>query len=146
MKNFSLRGLPALLVLAVTLVLGATSGAVAGGLITSAQIKDGNVRSVDIKDGTVGLADLSQNIRTGLLHGFEVRVASSGAIDPGGTTSVRADCPDGKVALGGSVDWGTEDADVTTSYRGSTYFVGRGRNTVGGADTLVVVVTCATME
>ena len=49
--------------IALTLVVGATSGAVAGKLITSADIKDGTVRSKDVRDGTLKNRDLSEGVR-----------------------------------------------------------------------------------
>jgi hypothetical protein len=52
--------------IALTLVVGATSGAVAGKLITSADIKDGTIRSRDVHNGTLNRRDLSESIRDDL--------------------------------------------------------------------------------
>ncbi len=44
--------------LAAALVISGTTGAVAGGLITSAKIKNGTVRSIDVKNGAVKSIDV----------------------------------------------------------------------------------------
>lgn len=47
--------------LVLTLVVGATSGAVAGSLITSKDIKDNTIKSRDIRNGTIGSKDLRED-------------------------------------------------------------------------------------
>lgn len=44
---------------AATALLAGTGGAVAGSLVTGAQIKDGTIQSRDVKDGALGARDLS---------------------------------------------------------------------------------------
>lgn len=63
MKTF-LRSTPALVVgLAVLLLVTTTGGAVAGSLITSAQIQDGTVTSADIRNKTITAKDLAKSAR-----------------------------------------------------------------------------------
>lgn len=49
--------------IALTLVVGATSGAIAGKMITSADIKDGAIRSRDIRDNGVKRVDLAAGVQ-----------------------------------------------------------------------------------
>ena len=56
----------ALALLVAVLLVGTTTGAVAGSMITGAQIKDGTVTTKDIKNGTVALGDLATATRRGL--------------------------------------------------------------------------------
>ena len=60
------RSAPAVLLAAGMLTLAFTGGAVAAGLVTSADIKDGTVASVDVKDGTVRKRDLADTTITDL--------------------------------------------------------------------------------
>ncbi|MCX6398325.1 MAG: hypothetical protein NTX33_00140 [Propionibacteriales bacterium] len=53
----------ALALLLVTLILGTTGGAVAGALITGAQIKDGTVSGADIKNNSLSGADIKDESR-----------------------------------------------------------------------------------
>ncbi len=48
------------------LLVSGGAGAVAGGLVTSAQIKNGTIRTVDVKNNTLRKADLTPKIRTAL--------------------------------------------------------------------------------
>ena len=94
---------------AAILVTGASGGAVAARLIGSAQIADDSVQSVDLKDGDVAAADLRPGLRStiaGALTGYTVRenrwTLSGDWLDPGRDfLTLRSECPDGKVALGG---------------------------------------------
>jgi hypothetical protein len=57
-KN-TLGGLPAIVIIAVALIVASMSGAVAGSLITSKQIKDNTIKSKDVHDGTLQVVDFS---------------------------------------------------------------------------------------
>ena len=48
------------------LLVSGGAGAVAGGLVTSAQIKNGTVRTVDVKNNTLRKADLTPKVRAAL--------------------------------------------------------------------------------
>lgn len=72
-------------VVAAVLAAG-TGGAVAGRLVTSAQIKDNTVASVDLKDGSATGAD----VKNGSLTGADVKNGSlTGADVAGGVGTVR---------------------------------------------------------
>lgn len=65
--------------IALTLVVGATSGAIADGLITSDDIQDDTIRSVDVKDESIGSDDLkddsirSRDIKVGTIRNSDIR-------------------------------------------------------------------------
>ena len=59
MTTFPLRSLPAAALLGGALLLASTGGAVAGSMITGAQIKDGTVSSADVKNKTLQVGDLA---------------------------------------------------------------------------------------
>lgn len=89
-------------VVALTLAVG--GGAVAGSLVTSAQIQDDTVRSVDVKDDTLRLTDLSDGARTALtgLSGYVIVVRSHPhELLPIEYGDFDVRCPAGKRPLGG---------------------------------------------
>jgi len=53
------RSAPAVLIASGALLVAATGGAVAGGLVSSTDIKDNTIKSVDVRNGTLKRADLS---------------------------------------------------------------------------------------
>jgi hypothetical protein len=69
------------LLLSVGLMVASTGGAIAGSLITSAQIKDNTVTTADVKDGTLKTADLARATRTALS-------GATGAAGPQGAQGV----------------------------------------------------------
>ncbi len=121
MKKFGRAGSTFATVIAAVVVLAvaSTSGAVAGGLITSKQIKnntikskdvkDGNLRGVDIADGSIGSADIQNGgVAKGDLassaRGFTSIVTKSqtaAGIANGNTSTVAVRCGGGSVAIGG---------------------------------------------
>ena len=172
MKKLSMGGLPAAIVLTITLVVGATSGALAAGLVTSSQIKDNTIKSVDVHDGTLQSVDFSDEAQSslqgpqgpqgpkgdqgpqgpkgdtgstgpaGTSHWTHWSV-TSGSIAVGGSTgAITASCPAGDWATGGSVDW-QAGYDFTGGQLSQTGFTGYGLNSQGAADHLVVWVHCA---
>lgn len=74
--------------LAVTLVVGATSGAVAGKLITSQDIKDDTVKSRDIKDDSVQ----SRDIRDDTVRSKDIRAdaVKAGDLAPGAVSWAKS--------------------------------------------------------
>lgn len=105
MRTSNLRGLPTLLVVAVAFVVGSTSGAVAGGMVTSKQIKNNTIRSVDVKNGTLKLADISAAARAALQ-------GQTGPAGPQGAPGVQgppgpqgAEGPQGPAGPGTFVDY-----------------------------------------
>jgi hypothetical protein len=111
MKKFGRTGslFGTLIAAMIILALAGTTGAVAGGLITSKKIKDntiksrdvrnGNLTGIDIADGSLGKSDIN-----GAAQGFTTVVtkrvtASDVAI--GGDSTRDVFCADGQVAIGG---------------------------------------------
>ncbi len=76
----------------ITLTLVAGGGALAGSLITSAQIKNNAIRSVDVRDGTLKLKDVSEAAQAALAgqdgaagpQGPEGEVGARGPVGPEG--------------------------------------------------------------
>jgi hypothetical protein len=100
--------------LVAALVASAAGGAVAGGMITGAQIKNGTITSKDVKDrtittkdvkdGTLAVKDLAATTRASLRYELEYVVAeSTQPVAPAATTTTNATCPDGTVVIGGDV-------------------------------------------
>ncbi len=102
MTRYLPRSAPATLLLAAALVTSAAGGAVAGGMITGAQIKDGTVSTRDVKDGTLKSADLSAPVKAKLGTVPFTAVQSMGQpVPPGSAMSVEVVCPSGTVVIGG---------------------------------------------
>ena len=101
----------AAVLLAGALLATSAGGAVAGALITGAQIKNGTVASIDIKNQTIKSSDISAPTLAGLqsgsrpLSGYEIVVADSPTVSSGALTTVQASCPEGKKALGAGAYW-----------------------------------------
>lgn len=63
------------------LALGTTAGAVAGSMVTSAQIQDNTIRSSDLKDGSaVGLADLKPGLSALVRKGAKAHGAAGAVV------------------------------------------------------------------
>lgn len=60
------RSAPAILIASGALLLSATGGAVAAGLVTSSQIKNNTIKSIDVRNGTLQTGDLSGAARAAL--------------------------------------------------------------------------------
>lgn len=75
----------ALALLLVTLILGTTGGAVAGAMITGAQIKDGTVGSADIRNGSLTGTDIKDEAR--------IFAATAGSTDPTALNDFTTDVP-----------------------------------------------------
>lgn len=106
--------------LAGALLAASATGAVAGSLVTSAQIKDNTVRSVDVRDGAVHKVDLSKGVNAALTkvgtNGKDGKDGVSNLITGAGYTSTWEageygetveTCPTGQYAIGGGYSmWG----------------------------------------
>ncbi|HWU23617.1 MAG TPA: hypothetical protein VN088_18915 [Nocardioides sp.] len=74
-------------IVAALIVLASTTGAIAGSLITGAQIKDGTITSADIHNGTVTSAD----IHDGTIGTVDISAAARAALrGPGASKLVVA--------------------------------------------------------
>jgi hypothetical protein len=138
------RSLPTLLVGVGLLALSTTAGAVAGTVITGAQIQDGTVKSVDVKNKTLKVKDLSPKARASL-RGNTGPTGPTGPAGPQGLQGIQGNpgplasgykvvttlsqprpdnsagvgeawCPRGLKALGGGASWlgGPLGATTTT--------------------------------
>ncbi len=111
MKKLGRTGstLVTVIVAAIVLAIATTSGAVAGGLITSKQIKNNTIKSkdvknnnltgTDIKDGSLGKADLAA-----AAQGFTsivTKVVQASGIADGAVSTRTVMCAAGQVAVGG---------------------------------------------
>ncbi|GAA4381178.1 hypothetical protein [Nocardioides caricicola] len=103
--------------IALTLVVVATSGAVAGALITSKDIKDNTIKSRDIRNGTIRTADIQSGAVTwedslsqatkDLIEGL----AQSGAAGPPGPAGAPGPAgPSGANGTGALTGWKVYDA------------------------------------
>jgi len=95
------------------LAVAAGGGAVAGSLITSANIKDGTIRSVDIRDGSIKLRDLRPSVRAQLVR-LELRptLGVPQTWEPGASGSASVLCEGGGVAVGGGYEVTGDSAGV----------------------------------
>lgn len=150
------RSTPVLVLLAAALLLGASGGAVAGAMITGAQIKDNTVTTADIKNGNLAAKDLSKAARASLkgqtgkqpgIAALEFVENESPVVGAGESGFATALCPVGKRPISVTADWlgsnlptGTRLASV-----GRQGF-GYGFNTTASDDTLRVQVLCAAVS
>lgn len=131
---------------ATTAVLFASGGAVAGSLITSADIKDNTVKSIDLKDGkAVGEADLKPQLAAKV--NATSQPGTQGPAGPQGPQGPRgpqgqdgADGADGASAgisaAGSSYDttWAAgEFSETVETCAAGEYVTGGGYSTFGGA-------------
>ena len=150
----SLRSLPAVAVLGGVVLLAASGGAVAGTMITGAQIKNGTVASPDLKDGgvtsldlkdkTVKPADLAPATVQSLqrVGGYQ-RVNAQVQVAPADNGQVAAQCPSGTQVLGVAAHWVTSFAAAQTLINpANTVGISFATNNLATPDTLVVDVTC----
>lgn len=84
MKLSALRNTPALLIATGALLLSATGGAVAAGMITGDDIKNGTVTTKDIKNETLTLGDISAGAEAALQ-------GAAGPAGPAGPTGPQGD-------------------------------------------------------
>lgn len=172
--NLFRRTAPTLALLSAVLVVGASGGAVAGAMITGAQIKNGTVTTLDVKDGNLKAKDLSAAARSSLkglqgdpgadgvqgpqgvpgpqgdpgpstIPGYELLFQDE-AVTANNAASLEVSCPAGKKVLGTSAFWVTSSIAVqaVTSFDGAK---GTGFTPgIGTNDTLRVRIVCATVS
>ena len=113
-RSLSLTAAAALLAGAV--LVSATTGAVAGSLITGQQIKNGSVTTKDIKDQSLATGDLSPDAVAALkgqtgaagapgLSAPQVITVTKTGIAVGANGNVRIQCPAGTVLLSANAEW-----------------------------------------
>lgn len=139
--------------LAGALLASSAGGAVAGALVTSAQIKNGTITSVDIKNKTIKSTDISAPTLAGLqsggrpISGYELVLAVSDFAPAGDLVTVQASCPAGKKVLGSGAFWTNTyvapqmfpiDAGVS-----ETTWIAGGTNESGSQDRIRFTLVCA---
>lgn len=138
---------PAALVLAGLVAVSGTTGAVAGAMITGADVKDSSLTGRDIKDGSIGYQDTSLALdrEHRKVGGYQV-VRASVQIDDGDTNSVTATCPAGRSLLGTSAWWANSTDAVQVEIKSYAGYTRRatawGRNQTGQDDTVVLALFC----
>jgi hypothetical protein len=141
------RALPVLGIAVACLLLGSAGGAVAGRLVTSADIKDGTIRSVDLRNHSVQPDDLGRktSARLGAVTGYEVKAVTGDDVASGDQDGFAVSCPRGRALLGASGYWLNDDRapqvyqvpnDPNTAAILST-------NRSGATDSLTLIVSCA---
>ena len=173
MNTKLVRVLPAAAVLAAAVAVSVSTGAVAGALITGADIKNGSVASADImnksvtgkdvKDGALTAADLSAATVAGFQGGSGQpgpagqagpagpagisslqRVENTKDILTGASGNVVVACPAGTKMLGIAADW-TASVESTSTWISPTLTSGiaYGTNSADSTKTLRASATCA---
>lgn len=143
------RSAPALLLLAGALVLGASGGAVAGAMVTGAQIKDGTVTGADVKNGSIGSKDITPGAKQtffqpSAVSGYEV-VKDQVTVAGSSQGSIKVSCPEGKDVVGAGSFWGqTSVAPQTYPATGdpTDTFVAEGLNPIATDNLLVLTIYC----
>lgn len=134
------------------LVVGSTAGAVAGTVITGANVKDGSLTGLDVKDASLGAKELSAGaVKTltapaaGAVSGYAT-VETNRSLAAGTPTVLSATCPSGKYVLGGSAFWATSNESVqfaiSSDFRAGLAYT----NGIGSADVVKVRITCGSVE
>jgi hypothetical protein len=126
------RTLPVIIIAAGALFLSAAGGAVAGGMITGAQIKNGTVTTKDIKNSTLKLADISSAAKAALQGqtgpaGPTGPSGADGATGPAGAAGPAG--PAGPAGTNGSN--GTNGTDGVSGYETITAAVAVAGNAQG---------------
>ncbi|WP_193611680.1 hypothetical protein [Nocardioides lijunqiniae] len=144
MKSQLVRSTPAALLLCGAVLLAGSGGAVAGSMITGAQIKNGTVTSADLKNKTVKPSDLSPATTRKLQRvGAYQRVTQSVVVAPGDNGQIAAQCAPGSMVLGVAAHWQLSFAGPQTLINpANTVGMAYGINNAGANDTLIVDVTC----
>ncbi|WP_134764491.1 hypothetical protein [Nocardioides sp. 1609] len=167
MNTKLVRVLPAAAVLAAVVAVSASTGAVAGALITGADIKNGSVASADIKNKSITGKDVKNRALTAAdlsaatiaklkggsgpagpigpsgISGLE-RVENTKNISAGTGGNVVVACPAGTKVLGIAADW-TASVEGTSTWISSSLDSGiaYGMNNTGSTKTLRATATCA---
>ncbi|MCX6398883.1 MAG: hypothetical protein NTX33_02990 [Propionibacteriales bacterium] len=144
MRLFSKSNVVTITIVAVVAVAAGSGGAVAGALITGAQIKDGTVASVDLKNDSVTTTDMTIATRRLFRTIGKPTIVSTSEQDvaPGSTGSIQATCPAGTVGVSGSGGWFNGAAAVIYPDATAKNWYAYGENTQGTTDSLYLTVIC----
>jgi hypothetical protein len=158
------RVLPAAAVIATVVAVSASTGAVAGAVITGADIKNGSVTSADVKNKSLTGKDVKNRALTAAdlsaatiaqlkggsgpagpagISGLQ-RVENTKAISAGAAGNVVVACPEGTKMLGIAADW-TASVEPTSTWINPSLNSGTayGMNNAGSTKTLRASATCA---
>ena len=107
------RSARTLALMTVVALAAGTGGAVAGGMITSAQIKDNTVRSVDVRNGTLKVADISPGAVSALRGISDYEFVTTQEPVPASTDyAITKACPPGKSLITAAGSWVGSNAAV----------------------------------
>jgi hypothetical protein len=140
------RALPVLGIAVACLLVGSAGGAVAGRLVTSADIKDGTVRSADLQNHSVQPIDLGKKTtaRLGTVTGYKVKKVTGDLVANGDQDGFGVSCPRGRVLLGASGYWLNDDrAPQVYQVDADTAAILGTNRWSGGEDSLTLIVACA---
>jgi hypothetical protein len=117
--------------------------------VRSKHVKNGSLTGADLTDRSITTSDLSSNVIETLgggASGFQVVTASvESGIGGGGTTTVAASCPAGKVAISANSYWdGTNTFAPQIRRTSAAAFTATAPNPATVPETLVLQVTCLT--
>ena len=165
-KLLSLLRQQSLGALALFIVLGGTSYAVATNSIGSAQLKNNSVQSADVRNGTLTISDIRRRTfytRTEsdarYLRGT-ITVTARRGVNPGEAGGTRATCPAGYEATGGGVSPSNAFTMVVTvsepvientaagnlppgQHAAATAWIGLARNNAPTAGDVTVIAVCS---
>ena len=129
-----LRPLP-VLVITGALTLSFAGGAVAGSLITGADVKDGSLQAKDLS------AKARQSLR--IVGGYEVVTAVNPYVPPYAFAEQAAQCPDGKVPLSATAEWESGSYGAFQLVLQDDGYLARGSSPDSVTQTMSVHVVCA---
>lgn len=145
MDTTTKRALPVLGIAVACLLVGSAGGAVAGRLVSSADIRDGTVRSIDLQNHGVQPIDLGKKAtdRLGAVTGYRVKKVTGDDVASREQNGFGVSCPKGRILLGASGYWLHDDrapqvyqVDADTAAILST-------NRTQTTDSLTLIVACA---
>ena len=152
--------------LALFIVLGGTSYAVATNSIGSAQLKNNSVHSADVRDGTLTSSDIrrrtfyTRNESDARYLRGTITVTARSGVNPGHFGGTRANCPAGYEATGGGVSPDNALTMVVTvsepvvkntpmgqlppgQHAAATAWIGFARNNATTAGAVTVIAVCS---
>jgi hypothetical protein len=89
---------------AIVLAVATTSGAVAGGLVTSKKIKNNTIKSIDVRNSTLTGADLANGAVTAAKLGTVVQRTNTVVVNNNSGASISVLCQPGERVLAGGAD------------------------------------------
>ncbi len=149
-RTIEIKVLPAVVGGAVALLLASTGGAVAGKLVTGADVRDGSLTGRDLRNGSVRAVDLDDDVRDPLqrIGHFKRYTKTSAPVAEGETAYVSLTCPAANAvrAISAGAEWeldeGIDSVQVAPNAGTDNGWHATGLNSDGVDDRLVLSVTC----